>query len=130
MSSAKVATPIAKYGPSGPGLALHEYLPRLEEYLEEQYGPAVYSLRTGIDCTPTPPSREAVRTTLTQDGLTGAALNAAEQAIVTENRKLYTKLALDHKALVGKAFAATINTLTTDGKEAVRSHADFPSARE
>jgi hypothetical protein len=123
------AAPIARFGKSGPGLELYEYLPRLEEYLEEAFGPPVYALRTGVDTAPRPPTREQVRATLTADGFSGAALDKAEGTTILELRKVYLRRKEEHEALVGKAFAAILNTLTVQGKEAVRSHEKFPAAR-
>jgi hypothetical protein len=122
--------PLARFGSSGPGLALHDFLPRLEEYLEESFGPLVYSFRTGKDSAPQLPSRAAVRAILVGDGLTGAALEKAEQVAMLENRKIHAKLTLDHATAIGKAFAAVLNCLTTRGREAVRGHKDFSSARD
>jgi hypothetical protein len=75
------------------------------------------------------PSRERVRAALVADGYTSTALENAELTQVTENRKIYQKLLQEHHVIVGKAFAGIINTLTQQGKAAVRAHADFATAR-
>jgi hypothetical protein len=123
------ASPLARFGTSGPCLTLHEFLPRLEKHLEEAYGPPVYSFRTGKDTTPQPPCREEVRAALSADGLSGSALKRSEVATLGDNRKVYTRLKRDHALAVGKAFAAVLNCLTHQGKEAVRSHKAFAAAR-
>jgi hypothetical protein len=56
-------------------------------------------------------------------------LEKAEVATLGDNRKVYTKLKQDHALAVGKAFAAVLNCLTPQGKEAVRSHKAFAEAR-
>jgi hypothetical protein len=62
--------------------------------------------------------------------MTGTALEKAEQMAMLENRKIHSRLALDHATAIGKAFAAVLNCLTTQGREAVRGHKDFSTARD
>jgi hypothetical protein len=123
------STPLAKFGTSGPGQPLHEFFPRMEEHLEESFGPPVYSFRTGQSTAPQLPTRQAVRATLIADGLTGSALDKAEIATMIDHRKAHAKLLQEHALATGKAFAAVLNCLTPPGKESVRAHQDFPAAR-